>query len=324
MPCFKFKKSRFFTFMASMFSAPSEPPPGPSTTLPTVPGYPAIPPFHPQRWQIDVWHKLVFAYLKDWTGESQEVWSYLTRYRLGNAYYYKTKAKKTHEYVICEFSVDTNDKLIVKFDRSASDSKDNSSISTFSSAESGTVNPEAPATSESLDVSGSPSSSSSFGKRIASSLSLSSVRSVSRGSRVSSTECLADDKITRLERLSPDDDLLKTITFTGDRDKHPHLWDLLALLLVVNEECPEYKLLNNQCFWFADTSFFILEEWATKHNCGTVVLDKCAARIGKAGKLVRAPIYTRDSTKMEAVWNKFEEKRHQMNQEVRIHACLYF
>ncbi len=320
-PC-KFKKSRFFAFLASMFSAPLEP--SPSTTQPPV--FPAIPPLQPQKWQIDVWHALVLAHLSNWAGGGQEVWSCLTRYRLERAYHYKsTKGRKAHELVICEFYVDQDNKFAVMFDRSASDSKDNSSISTFSSAETGAVNPEGPATSS---VSGhiSSRSSSSFKKRIASSLSLPSQRSLSRASGVSSNECLADDTITRLENYSglplPDSNLLKTITFTGDRDNRPHLWDLMALLLVVNKECPKYKLLESQCFWFADTSFFILEKWVATRNCGQVVSNKRSKARG--GKYACAPIYTRDLTKLEAVWKKFEDKRREMNQEVCIHAYFPF
>jgi len=142
---------------------------------------------------------------------------------------------------------------------------------------------------------------------------------------MSSNQYLAADTVTRINGHPSDSQLLRTITFRGDRSSRPNLWDVMILVSVVHQESTTYKLLGRQCYWFADTIFGLLEKWASINENGSVGrTEKRRAKwfkgLASTGKLGVVPVYRRDTVHIDEIWDKFTNERHIMDNRVSVHS----
>jgi len=80
----------------------------------------------------------------------------------------------------------------------------------------------------------------------------------------------------------------------------------MILTSTVHKEKTEYKLLGDQqCYWFADTIFYILEKWAENHKNGEINHNQDA----RLGYFIVTRIYERPSGDL-SIWNTFlDDKR---------------
>lgn len=317
-PFFKFKK-RFLSFMAFVLTPFASVP----TSISTIPRTVALPPIAKvNEIPIHAWVSNVDSLL---SSNSIVAWAELSNFRLEKAYHYKMLSSRIgeHEYVVCHFSyIDKSlSDIFLRFDRSASNQKDNTSgsTSTFSlpEASAASITPEGPGSvatppqpvvSEAAHNPSSSRTSFSLKKFLpGSSGSVSRTKSESSLSLgVSSNRALAHDTVCRLEAL-PSDTMAKSITFSDDLARRPCLWDVMILTSTVHKEKAIYKLLKDQqCYWFADTIFYILEHWAEKHKNGEIKLEKNAKWLGT---FFHRRIYERPSGEL-SIWNKFlDDKR---------------
>ena len=90
----------------------------------------------------------------------------------------------------------------------------------------------------------------------------------------------------------------------------------MILTSTVHKEKIEYKLFGDQqCYWFADTIFYILEKWAEIHKNGEIQHYQNA----KLGVFLRTRVYERPSGDL-SIWNTFlDEKR---DKELQVSATL--
>jgi hypothetical protein len=284
----------------------------------------------PDRMPIDLWMELVTTCLQGRTLESITMRRELTGYRLETASHCKeTNTPNEHEFVIYEFSNSQKQKLELRTDRAAGQRKHSAS----SSVEYFATEPEESSASHPFS---SPKSSRS-------SLSLESVResipsvsgfirqavrrlsdsSLSRPSGISSNLYLAADTITRINGHPTHSQVLRTVTFSGDRSLRPGLGDLMALLQVIHQESTTYTLLGRQCYWFADTIFGSLEKWAASRENGIVTAGgKRKAGwwrgLSSTGTLGVVSVYRRDAALIEEIWEGFMKERHAMSKKVSV------
>ena len=278
---------------------------------------------------ISHWMELVTTCLQGQTLESIAMCQELTGYRLETASHCKkTNTPNEHEFVICEFSNFQKQKLQLRTDRVAGRRKHcvSSSVESFATE---------PEESSSSDPFSSPTSSRS-------SLSLESVREsvprvsgfirqavrrlsdspLSRPSGINSNLHLAADTITRINGQPTHSQVLRTVTFSGDRSLRPSLEDLMALLQVIHQGGTTYTLLGRQWYWFADTIFGSLEKWATLHENGHVIAGGKKARwwsnLPSTGTLGVVPVYRRDAALIEEIWDGFMKERQVMSQKVSV------
>ncbi|KAF8633883.1 hypothetical protein AX15_001189 [Amanita polypyramis BW_CC] len=87
--------------------------------------------------------------------------------------------------------------------------------------------------------------------------------SLSRFSAISSGKHYAEDTIMSIDRLpsSSKAKAVKSINYKCSANESPSLWDLMILIIAMQEYSKVYKLLERQCFWHADTICAILETW---------------------------------------------------------------
>ncbi len=124
---------------------------------------------------------------------------------------------------------------------------------------------------------------------------------------------LARDTVARLKKRPSDGKALKSITFSGDLARRPSIWNIAVLASVVHNEKTVYELLKDQqCYWFADAIFYILEKWAEKHKNGEIKHEKNAKRLGTFfGKR----IYERLPGEM-SIWNGFLDEQREKDLQV--------
>ncbi|KAK2467428.1 hypothetical protein APHAL10511_000663 [Amanita phalloides] len=305
------------------------------SSLDTTPGNKAVP-----RLDVPVpifyWVEMIISRLQGWTSESVAVWRELTGYRLENAYHCKfTNTQNEHEFIIYEFCNEQNMKLELRADRSVGERKGalgTGSDSDFSSIDSSDTQSEGSSHSAASPYFSNHRSSRSTSsiasmkeglskvsgsfKRLARRLSDSTM---SRPSAFSSDQFLADDRIVRIQGHPKKSEVLRTMTFKGDRARWPSLWDIMILVQVVHDDSTMYKLLGRQCYWFADSMFGLLERWSTEHKNGTVCAD--SQRKSKWGKRAQAstgslgivPVHRRDDDQMRNLWNSYLKERKSMD-----------
>ena len=278
---------------------------------------------------IVIWVHLVMTCLQGWTSESIAMWIELTDYRLDKAFHCKvTNSRNEHEFVIYEFSDDKKHKLQLRTDRSVGERKDTVTTLSSPSVESFGIDLE-----ESL-VNFSPQSSSLSSSLVSMKGRFSKVpdslrhavrrlsdSSISRPSAMSSNQYLAADTITRIGDHPPRSNVLRTITFKGDRAKRPSLWDVMILANVVHNDSATYTILGRQCYWFADTIFGLLEKWAKIYNNEATTTDekekpKRGRRQGSTGNLGVVPVHRRDLVHINKIWDDFTEERQTMGEQV--------
>jgi len=261
---------------------------------------------------VVVWVQFVMMGLQGWTLQSIAMWLELTSYRLEKAYHCKSTTRNQHEFIVYEFTNEHKNKLELRSDRSVGERKDGSPsfgpISTLSPwRSSSTPGPSSPLSSENernSNVSCSPSDS-----------------SLSFPSDVSSNQHLAADTVVRIKGHPACSQILRTITFNGDRSLRPSLWDIMILVLVVHNDSAIYTLLTRQCYWFADTIFGSLEKWAANHNNGTVITgEKRRAKWGRrrasTGSRGIVTVYRRNAVHIDKIWADFEKERQVMAHQV--------
>ena len=279
----------------------------------------------PDPMPIDIWMELVTTCLQGRTLESIAMCQELTGYRLETASHCKeTNTPNEHEFVIYEFSNFQKQKLELRTDRAAGQRKH----SVSSSVESFATEPE---------------DSSSSTKSSRSSLMLESVKetiprvsgfirqavrrlsdsSLSRPSGISSNLYLAADTINRINGHPTHSQVLRTVTFSGDRSFRPSLGDLMALLQVIHQGSTTYTLFRRQCYWFADTIFGSLEKWAMSHENGIVTAGgkrKAGwwSGLSSTGTLGVVPVYRRDVALIEEIWHGFMKERQVMSKKVSV------
>jgi hypothetical protein len=280
---------------------------------------------------IVVWVHLVMTCLRGWTPESIAMWLELTGYRLDTAFHCKvTNSRNEHEFVIYKFSDDKKHKLQLRTDRAAGERKD--TVATSSSP---------PVESFGTDLEESSPLAHFSPQSFSSSLSFVSMKgriskipdsirhavrcipdsSISRPSVMSSNQYLAVDTITRISGHPPHSNVLRTITFKGDRAKRPSLWDVMILANVVHNDSATYTLLGRQCYWFADTIFGLLEKWAKIYNSKATTTDeKEKLKWGKhqtsTGNIGVVPVHRRDPIHINKIWDVFTGERETMGKQV--------
>lgn len=238
---------------------------------------------------------LIMACLQGWTSESVAVWRELTGYLLVKAYHCKyTNSASEHECVIYEFVDEHKNKLLLRTDRhiGARRHTSSSSCSTSSAFDGGSSSPH-------------PESDS---------------KASSGSSDISSNKYLANDTIVRVQGHPDGCEVLKTITFNGDRSSRPSLWDVGILVLVVHNDGPLYTLHARQCYWFADTIFGALEMWEN----GTVVPDergkvKRGRRRASIGSRGIVSVHRRKPEHIAKIWDSFKKLLQIMTQQVGIY-----
>ena len=281
----------------------------------------------PDPMPIDLWMELVKTCLQGRTLESTTMCRELTGYRLETASHCKeTNTPNEHEFVIYEFSNPQKQKLELRTDRAAGQRKHSAS----SSVESFATEPEE---SSSIHTFSSRSSRSSLelvkesiprvSGFIRQAVRRLSDSSLSRPSGISSNLYLAADTITRINGHPTHSQVLRTVTFSGDRSSRPSLGDIMALLQVIHQGSTTYTLLGRQCYWFADTIFGSLEKWAASHENGIVIAGgKRKAGwwrgLSSTGTLGVVPVYRRDAALIEEIWEHFMKERHVMSKKVSV------
>jgi len=321
----------FMDFVRNFLSRPL------GTTMDTMGKSRSVP--HPML--IDTWIHVVMSCLRGWTSESIAMWQELTGYRLEKASHCKvTTTRNEHEFVIYEFRNDKRQKLELRTDRSAGERKRTMSTSSLSSSmesivtnftdfEAPSPRPSPWSSRLSLPLISMKGSISKVTGSIRKTIRRLSEDSLPRPSAMSSNQYLAADTITRINGLPSDSQVLRTITFRGDRSSRPNLWDVMILVNVVHQESTTYKLLERQCYWFADTIFGLLEKWATIHEDGSVSPTekrrvKWFRGLASTGKLGVVPVYRRDTVHIDKIWDKFAKERHIMDNQVSVHSDFCF
>src|SRR6266550_4200614 len=287
---------------------------------------------------IVVWEHLVMTCLRGWTSESIAMWLELTGYRLDKAFHCKvTNSRNEHEFVIYEFSDDKKHKLQLRTDRSAGERKDTVTMSPTPSVESFGTDLEESSPLVDFSPQSSTSSLSFISMKGRISKIPGSIRhavrrlsdsSISRPSAMSSNQYLAADTITRISSRPPHSNVLRTITFKGDRAKRPSLWDVMILASVVHNDSTNYTLLGRQCYWFADTIFGLLEKWATIYNNEATTTDekdklKRRAR-GRQGSIGLVPVHRRDPVHVNKIWDDFTRERQTIGKQVSLRLEFLF
>ncbi|KAF8348677.1 hypothetical protein F5887DRAFT_1071581 [Amanita rubescens] len=274
---------------------------------------------------IVVWVHLVMTCLRGWTPESIAMWLELTGYRLDKVFHCKvTNSRNEHEFVIYEFSDDKKHKLQLRTDRSAGERKDSVTASSSSVESFGTDLGESSPLVDSPQSSTSSLSFVSMKGRISKipgsirhAVRRLSDSSISRPSAMSSNQYLAADTITRINCHPPHSNVLRTITFKGDRAKRPSIWDVMILASVVHNDSATYTVLGRQCYWFADTIFGLLEKWATIYNNEATTSDeKEKVRRGRRqGSIGLVPVHRRDPVHINKIWDDFTGERQTMGKQ---------
>ena len=186
----------------------------------------------PDPMPIDIWMELVTTCLQGRTLESIAMCQELTGYRLETASQCnETNTPNEHEFVIYEFSKFQKQKLELRTDRAAGQCKH----SVSSSVESFATEPEEPSSFDSFSSTKSSRSSlmpesvketiprvSGFIRQVVRRLSDSSL---SRPSGISLNLYLAADTINRINGHPTHPQVLRTVTFSGDRLFRPSLGD---------------------------------------------------------------------------------------------------
>ena len=233
------------------------------------------------RMPIDTWAHVVMTYLRGWDSESVSVWQELSGYRLKKTSHCKdTNTLNGHEFVIYEFTDNKKQKLEFHTDRSVGEHKGSMSISSCSSPsvdsfvtdftdfEAPSPLPGPQSSRLSLPLISIKGGISKVTGSIRKTIRRLSEDSLPRPSAMSSNQYLAADTITRISDHPPHSNVLRTITFQDDRAKRPSLWDVMILANVVHNYSATYNLIGHQCYWFADTSFGLLEKWGSIHGNG--------------------------------------------------------
>ncbi len=136
------------------------------------------------------------------------------------------------------------------------------------------------------------------------------------------------DTITRINGHPPHSNVLRTITFKGDRAKRPSLWDVMILANVVHNDSTIYTLMGRQSHWFADTIFGLLEKWATIYNNEATTTDekeklKRRAR-GRQGSIGLVPVHRRDPVHVNKIWDDFTREKQTMGKQVSLRLEFLF
>ena len=251
---------------------------------------------------VVVWVQFVMMGLQGWTLHSISMWLELTSYRLEKAYHCKLATRNEHEFIIYEFTDEHKNKLELRSDRSVGRRKDGSSLLPRSSSTSSPLSSE---NERNSNMSNCPSD-----------------YSLSSPSDLSSNQHLAADTVVQIKGHPARCQVLRTITFNGDRSLRPSLWDVMILVLVVHNDSAFYALLTRQCYWFADTIFGSLEKWAANHNNGTVITGvegraKWGRRRASTGSRGIVTVHRRNTNHIDKIWVDFEKERQAMTHRVR-------
>ncbi|KAF8330116.1 hypothetical protein F5887DRAFT_1163131 [Amanita rubescens] len=297
---------------------------------------------------VVAWVELVMASLQGWTSESAALWLGLTDYRLDKTYH--CKAHNEHEFVIYEFTDEHKNKLELRTGRAVVQSngrKDVPPPSLLSSEPPLTPSPANGAITKVWTTVSEHLASVRDDLRIENVLLnpyYDSQISESRHSEATVTPSgalrhnlavpelfgirdeeedvsesdlkrhFATNMVLRIQGHPAHCQILKTITFSGDRSSHPSLWDVMILTFVVNNDS---FFWGRKCYWFTDTIFGFLEKWAEIHKNGRVVMGKAKWGWSQAstGSLGAVTNHCRELEHITKVWGNFEEKKRTMNQQ---------
>ncbi len=284
---------------------------------------------------INTWILVVITCLRGWTSESIDMWQGLSGYRLEKASHCEdTNTLNEHEFVIYEFTDNKKQKLEFRTDRSVGERKGGMSMSSCSSPSvesfiTDFTDFEAPSPRPShrsslslplMSMKGGISKVTGFIRKAVRCL---SEDSLPRPSAISLNQHLAADTVTMINGHPSGSQVLRTITFRGDRSSRPNLWDVMILANVVHNDSAIYTLLGRQCYWFADTIFGLLEKWASIHKNGIVRPEekrkrwKVQAPTGRVGVV---PVYSRDAVRISEIWDKFTKERQIMDYQAGVQS----
>ena len=285
---------------------------------------------------IETWIHVVMTCLRGWDSESISMWQELSGYRLKKASHCKdTNTLNEHEFVVYEFTDDKKQILEFRTDRSVGERKGSMSIPSCSSSsvesfvtdftnfEASSPHHSPQSSRLSLPLISMKGGISKVTGSIRKTIRRLSEDSLPRPSVMSSNQYLAADTITRISGHPPHSDVLRTIMFKDDRAKRPSLWDVMILANVVHHDSDTYTLLGRQCYWFADTIFGLLEQWASTHKNGIVRPEekrKRWRRLASTGRLGVVPVHHRDAVLIGEIWNKFMEERRIMDYQVGVQS----
>ncbi|KAF8628849.1 hypothetical protein AX17_005909 [Amanita inopinata Kibby_2008] len=246
------------------------------------------------------WADVVFSNLMRCGGGQVLLNELRNDYRVSKFYTFKNKSRTEHEYVVVQITHGKDEVILLRIERTVGPKSTQST----------------PQDSNSSDPRGSLNNSSS---KSSSSSTWSSIGSLLHHpeelihhckcllSHIRSTRHWARDTIVRIQKppLEKDSHLLRTVEYSGSPAQLPSLWDLVHLVQAVNQQCEEYRLLDAQCYWYADTVSGILESWCapddvhiTSHHGWQGVKSKKLI-IPAPGTYRHIVVHTRDGEKIE-------------------------